>query len=109
MRNLRKSYIYWDLDGTLWQHKEQEVKLICENLSIPYSIKLEEEFFYMIEEFNRHFETIRVTQSEICQIIERTMLELNEFIETGFKNKEGKRYYEILTNGKNMKNKHMRK
>lgn len=45
MRNLRKSYIYWDLDGTLWQHKEQEVKLICENLSIPYSIKLEEEFF----------------------------------------------------------------
>ena len=26
--------------------------------------------------------------------------EKNEFIETGFKNKEGKRYYEILTNGK---------
>ena len=76
MRNLRKSYIYWDLDGTLWQHKEHEVKLICKTLSIPYSIKLEEEFFYMIGEFNRHFERIRVTQSEICQIIERTMLEL---------------------------------
>lgn len=76
MRKVRKNYIYWDLDGTLWQHKKHEVKLICNNLGILYSIELEEEFYYMIEEFNRHFTTRKVTQEEICQIIERTMPKL---------------------------------
>lgn len=76
MRKVRKNYIYWDLDGTLWQHKEHEVELICKTLNILYSTELEEEFFYMIEKFNRYFATRKVTQEEICQIIERTMTKL---------------------------------
>lgn len=73
----RYNYIYWDLDGTLWQHKPGEVKLFAEVLNIPYTKKLEEEFFYMIGEFNRYFADKIVTQKEICKIIERTMSELS--------------------------------
>ena len=76
MKKVEKRYIYWDLDGTIWQHKQHEVELIAQHLQIPYSIKLEEEFFYMIGEFNRCFATQKVTQEGICAIIERTMLEL---------------------------------
>lgn len=76
MKKVEKRYIYWDLDGTIWQHKQHEVELIAQHLQIPYSIKLEEEFFYMIGEFNRCFATQKVAQEGICAIIERTMLEL---------------------------------
>lgn len=76
MKKVEKRYIYWDLDGTIWQHKQHEVELIAQHLQIPYSIKLEEEFFYMIGEFNRCFATQKVTQEGLCAIIERTMLEL---------------------------------
>lgn len=76
MRKLRKSYVYWDLDGTLWHHKEHQVKLICEKLGISYSTKIEQEFFDMIDEFNHYFSTRKVTQHEICKIIQNTMFEL---------------------------------
>lgn len=66
-------YVYWDLDGTIWQHRGSSIELICDNLNVKSDEKMEIDFLYMIEEFNRRFKSKKVTKQEACKIIEETM------------------------------------
>lgn len=73
MERTNKRYIIWDLDGTLWDFKKNEVELMAETLEIPYSKDLEDQFFYMIKEFEKRFFCRKIRQNEICKLIEETM------------------------------------
>lgn len=86
MKKVKKRYILWDLDGTLWRHKKNEIRLMAKNTGIPYTRRLEEQFFYMIGRFNIEFSTKIVTQEGISELIERTMPELF------FRNVSGKQF-----------------
>ena len=76
MRKTNKRYIIWDLDGTLWTHKEHEVAIIADELGIPYTPKFENHFFGMIEKFNKTFADKIVVRDKISILIEDTIPEL---------------------------------
>ena len=76
MKKTNKRYIIWDLDGTLWTHKEHEVAIIANELGIPYTQKLDNHFFEMIERFNRTFSDKLVVRDKISILIEDTIPEL---------------------------------
>ena len=75
MKKLEKQYqnIYWDLDGTIWRHRGCEIEMICDKLNIKCDEKMKMDFLYMIEEYNRHFKSRKVTKNEAYKIIEKTM------------------------------------
>lgn len=86
---MEKRYILWDLDGTLWRHKENEAKLITENLGIKFSKEFEKDFFYMASIINDFFEKKILTKKEVVKIIERTIPSLF------FYNISGKKFLDI--------------
>ena len=76
MKKTNKRYIIWDLDGTLWTHKNHEVAIIADVLGIPFTEKFEKHFFGMIEKFNEFFADKLIVRDKVSILIEDTIPEL---------------------------------
>ena len=42
---MKKRVLVWDLDGTLWQHKKDQIEILAKDLNIPYTEELKNQFF----------------------------------------------------------------
>ena len=76
MKKTNKRYIIWDLDGTLWTHKNHEVAIIADVLGIPFTEKFEKHFWGMIEKFNEFFADKLIVRDKVSILIEDTIPEL---------------------------------
>lgn len=80
---MRVKRVYWDLDGTLWRNKENEVELIAKTAKMPYSWELEKQFYQMLDDLEEHFQHQVVTVEKVEDYIESKMLELERLGITG--------------------------
>ena len=66
--------IIWDFDWTLWGHDNyKELKIICNKLSIPYSDELQQEFFDLLENYEKYLHEKKVTYESMGKCIEYFM------------------------------------
>lgn len=76
---MKKRVLVWDLDGTLWQHKKDQVEILAKDLNIPYTEELKNQFFYMTQMFRSLLLDKRITKDLTSSMISDTMPILQKY------------------------------
>lgn len=73
MENIRT--VIWDCDGVMWFYKKPrvEAQLVAKALNIPYSKRMENEYFDMLDSFISRFANKKITLKKYYQLIEEKM------------------------------------
>ena len=76
---MKKRVLVWDLVGTLWQHKKEQIEILAKDLNIPYTEELKNQFFYMIQMFHSLLLDKRLTKDLVSSMISDTMPILRKY------------------------------
>lgn len=92
MKNVRT--VIWDLDGTLWSFKEDEVDIICKKLNINNKERFKQEYYKMWENIYIYFKNKIQTYNKARQYIEKEIpilklcnISVDEFLEVIYEQK----------------------
>lgn len=67
------SKVFLDLDGTLWEHNEKEVKELAESFNIQFDEKFKAQFYDCISTFNNIFLRKKFSTNTIKEVIQDKM------------------------------------
>lgn len=76
---MKKRVLVWDLDGTLWQHKKDQVEILAKDLNIPYTEEFKNQFFCTIQMFHSLLLEKRITKDLVSSMISDNMPILQKY------------------------------